>query len=204
MSEQAAILVSVCVILYFPCDTDFWQCQDGCGWISCCDCCKAPDFMGGGSVYAVSTVLSNEIWFVLGINICAFDIRLKGKKLQGMVCGLLFVILSVIVYVTDIHSSAVSFAMGLLACTAVILLVAGFEDKCSRGMSFLAKYTMPIFLMHTLFAAPLRSVLLKVGITNAECGSSCGNRTGYQFCGTCRCGMDYETNKVARVLSVSE
>lgn len=159
---------------------------------------------GGGSVYAVSTVLSNEIWFVLGINICAFDIRLKGKKLQGMVCGLLFVILSVIVYVTDIHSSAVSFAMGLLACTAVILLVAGFEDKCSRGMSFLAKYTMPIFLMHTLFAAPLRSVLLKVGITNAECGSSCGNRTGYQFCGTCRCGMDYETNKVARVLSVSE
>lgn len=34
-------------------------------------------------------------------------------------------------------------------------------------MDFLAKYTMPIFLMHTLFAAPLRSVLLKVGVTNA-------------------------------------
>ena len=33
-------------------------------------------------------------------------------------------------------------------------------------MEFLAKYTMPIFLMHTLFAAPLRSVLLKVGIAN--------------------------------------
>ena len=31
-------------------------------------------------------------------------------------------------------------------------------------MDFLAKYTMPIFLMHTLFAAPLRSVLLKLGI----------------------------------------
>ena len=34
-------------------------------------------------------------------------------------------------------------------------------------MSFLAKYTKPIFLMHTLFAAPLRFVLLKIGITNA-------------------------------------
>ncbi len=53
MSEQAAILVSVCAILYFPCDTDFWQCQDGCGWISCCDCCKAPDFMGGGAAFTL-------------------------------------------------------------------------------------------------------------------------------------------------------
>ena len=46
-------------------------------------------------------------------------------------------------------------------------MVADFEEMFSRGMDFLAKYTMPIFLMHTLFAAPLRSVLLKVGVTNA-------------------------------------
>lgn len=57
--------------------------------------------------------------------------------------------------------------MGLLACVAVILMVAGFEEKFGRGMDFLAKYTMPIFLMHTLSAAPLRSVLMKVGIENA-------------------------------------
>lgn len=31
----------------------------------------------------------------------------------------------------------------------------------------LAKHTMPIFLMHTLFAAPLRSVLLKIDVMNA-------------------------------------
>lgn len=41
------------------------------------------------------------------------------------------------------------------------------KQMFSRGMDFLAKYTMPIFLMHTLFAAPLRSVLLKVGVTNS-------------------------------------
>lgn len=57
--------------------------------------------------------------------------------------------------------------MGLLACVAVIMMVAGFEEKLGRGMEFIAKYTMPIFLMHTLFAAPMRSVLLKLGITNA-------------------------------------
>lgn len=67
-------------------------------------------------------------------------------------------------YMMKIHSGVISFAMGLLACVAVILMVAGDEGKFGRGMDFLAKYTMPIFLMHTLFAAPMRSVFLKFGI----------------------------------------
>ena len=77
---------------------------------------------------------------------------------------MLFIILSIMVYTAEISSSAVSFVMGLLACVAVIMMVVGFEEKFGRGMDFLAKYTMPIFLMHTLFAAPMRSVLLKLGI----------------------------------------
>ena len=121
---------------------------------------------GGSSIYAVSAVLSNEIWFVLGMSICAFNVQLKGKRVQGTICELLFVILSIVVYTVEISGGVISFAMGLLACVAVILMVAGFEEKFSRGMDFLAKYTMPIFLMHTLFAAPMRSVLLKMGITN--------------------------------------
>ena len=84
-----------------------------------------------------------------------------------MICGVLFVILSIMVYTAEISESEVSFAMGLLACVAVILMVADFEGKFGKGMDFLAKYTMPIFLMHTLFAAPMRSVLLKIGIENA-------------------------------------
>ena len=121
----------------------------------------------GYSVYAVSTVLSNEIWFVLGMSICAFNVQLKDRKVQGTICGLLFIILSNLVYTAEIGSAAISFAMGLLACAAVIMMVADFEEKFGRGMKLLAKYTMPIFLMHTLFAAPLRSVLMKVGIENA-------------------------------------
>lgn len=115
-------------------------------------------------VYAVSTVLSNEIWFVLGMSVCAFNVQLKGRKVQGTICGLLFMILSVVVYKAEISGGVIPFAMGLLACVAVILMVAGGERRFGRGMDFLAKYTMPIFLMHTLFAAPMRSVLLKLGI----------------------------------------
>ena len=128
---------------------------------------KSLILTGGDSVYAVSTVLSTEIWFVLGMSICAFNVQLKGRKVQGMICGVLFIILSIMVYTAEISSSAVSFVMGLLACVAVILMVADFEEKFGRGMDFLAKYTMPIFLMHTLFAAPLRSVLIKIGIESA-------------------------------------
>ena len=101
------------------------------------------------------------------MSICAFNVQLKDRKVQGIIFGLLFMILSIVVYTAEIGGSAISFAMGLLACVAVILMVAEFEQKFGRGMDFLAKYTMPIFLMHTLFAAPMRSVLLKVGIENA-------------------------------------
>lgn len=122
---------------------------------------------GGYSIYAVSTVLSNEIWFVLGMGICTFNVQMKGKRAQGTIFGLLFIILSIVVYTAEISGSMISFIMGFLACVAVILMAADFEEMFSRGMDFLAKYTMPIFLMHTLFAAPLRSVLLKVGVTSA-------------------------------------
>ena len=122
---------------------------------------------GGYAVYAVSTILSNEIWFVLGMSICAFNVQLKGRKVQGTILGLLFIVLSIVVYTAEISGRVISFAMGLLACIAIIMIAVGFEEKFGKGMVFLAKYTMPIFLMHTMFAAPMRSVLLKVGIENA-------------------------------------
>ena len=62
----------------------------------------------------------------------------------------------------------VAFVLGLLACASVVALIASHENDFGRCMDFFAKYTMPIFLMHTLFAAPLRAVLLKLGIANAS------------------------------------
>lgn len=125
---------------------------------------KTLGIFGGDGVQVISYILSNEIWFVIGMSICTFNVQLKGRKIQGTICGLLFMILSVVVYKAEISGGVIPFAMGLLACVAVILMVAGGERRFGRGMDFLARYTMPIFLMHTLFAAPLRSVLLKLGI----------------------------------------
>lgn len=122
----------------------------------------------GYGIYAVSAVFSNAIWFVLGMDICVFDMEIKHKKRQGILGFILFITLSIVVYIFDIHSTFVSFAMGVLACFSVLLLVNGFEERrFGKVMDFLAKYTMPIFLMHTLFAAPIRTMLLKVDIENA-------------------------------------
>ena len=93
----------------------------------------------------------------------------------------MFLGLSVAVCMTNIQNSAVPFVLGLMACVAVILLVTDFEEKSGKAMGFLAKYTMPIFLLHTLFAAPMRSVLLKMGVTNAAIHVALG--LGVSFAG---------------------
>lgn len=132
-------------------------------------------------IYAISTVFSNEIWFVLGMSICVFNMKIDKRKLLGIISGLLFMILSVAVYMMNIHNAVISFALGLLACVAIILMVASYGKLFGSGTAFFVRYTMPIFLMHTLFAASMRSILLEVGIKNAVvhvvlglCVSFCG------------------------------
>lgn len=66
---------------------------------------------GGYSIYAVSTVLTSEIWFVFGMSICAYDIQLNEKRKIGGICGILFLVLSIVVYATDIHKSGISFCL---------------------------------------------------------------------------------------------
>ena len=122
---------------------------------------------------AVSYILSNEIWFVIGIEMCIFDIVniLKSKKtlLIAVLTGVIFVIASIFEYRCGTNIFGIGFILGCMACFCVIaVIVFIFKDNRQNGFfGFMAKYTMPIFLMHTLFAATFRSVLLKGGINSA-------------------------------------
>ena len=54
---------------------------------------------------------------------------------------------------------------GIAACVAVILMAAGAEERIWQRRGFPCKiHDANFFLMHTLFAAPTRAVLLKLGI----------------------------------------
>lgn len=133
---------------------------------------KALGIFGGYGVQVISYVLSNEIWFVIGMCLSVVEFKrylLKRSMIAPIATGAIFLLLSIWVYMIGINHRVISFLLGLLACFSVVTLMAKIYENRGQSVAFgaLAKYTMPIFLMHTLFAAPLRIVLLKIGIQNA-------------------------------------
>lgn len=62
------------------------------------------------------------------------------------------------------NNSFINFVIALVAVIGFLCLFNNW-NKTNATLSYFAKYTMPIFLMHTLFAAPMRVVLSKVGLT---------------------------------------
>ena len=107
--------------------------------------------------------MSNLIWFVLGMMLAFGALQKYFSRILGAVFAVAFLAVSLWLYRID--NAWLSFAMGLIACTAVFMMIA--ECKEIRMLSWFAKYTMPIFLMHTLFAAPCRVLMIKIGIINA-------------------------------------
>ena len=131
---------------------------------------KTLGIIGGDGVQAISYILSNEIWFVIEMCMSVWNVKSKGNKvITPLATGMIFVGLSVVIYKAEIQHGLISFCMGLLACYSIVMfmMIIYKSGKQSALFEYLAKYTMPIFLMHTLFAAPLRTVLFKIGIQNA-------------------------------------
>lgn len=122
------------------------------------------------SVYAVAEVLSNTIWFVAGMVLAVTNIsRFAMRKWIPFGCVLAAVFLAVSLGVYTTENEGISFAMGIVGCAATVLILCGgfAGDKRYPVWEVLSRYTMPVFLMHTIFAAGWRSVLLKIGVTNA-------------------------------------
>lgn len=112
----------------------------------------------------------NAIWFCIGMMIAYFPqltMAIKQHIRIGAVLVLAFLGGSVYAVSADVPE-IYSFGMGLLACSGIVLLVGGASaaGTQSKALAFAARYTMPVFVMHTLFAAPVRVVLMKVGIHN--------------------------------------
>lgn len=120
-------------------------------------------------VYAISSVCANAIMFILGMCIVCYRVTLANKGTQAGICGILFLLLSVIVYCTGIVAKPVLFVLGLMACLSIVVLTAVYADILNQSalIRMLGRYTLPIYLMHTLFAAPVRIVLLRIGISNS-------------------------------------
>ena len=91
------------------------------------------------------------------------------KAFYSAIAGfVLFFAGTILIQKFNIDNNLLDFVLGLLMCYAVIVAI-GF--LCRKNLKviildFLTKQTMPIFLMHTIFAATLRILLLKLSVTN--------------------------------------
>jgi len=125
--------------------------------------------VGKVNIICISYVLENEIWFVIGmvLGINYKEDRMVQKSRNYVLLGgggfILFLILSIQSYQRQIYSEWTGFGLSILACISVLLFTWGVQNKIGK-LEWLTFYTMPIFLMHTLFAAPMRILLMKCGI----------------------------------------
>jgi len=120
--------------------------------------------------YAVSTVMKNLIWFAFGMCAVFYEWHKRIKWHIAAIIFAVFICLSVIVHILDVEFYGMSFLLGCVACFSVVSFTYSIteqirNEKVKSAWSFCAKYTMPLFLMHTIFAAGLRAVLFKIGIT---------------------------------------
>lgn len=142
---------------------------------------------GGSSVYAIDQICQNELWFEFGMSACLWDVpaacRGKEWKISGAVIAVAFLTVSVLLTTFELVVNWIPLVMGLLGCGCTVLIALNLHESTfvQKLMTLAAKYTMPVFLMHTIFAAGVRSVLMKLGVTTAYVHILCG--IGASFAG---------------------
>lgn len=126
--------------------------------------------IGDKGGFLVYSVCQSAIWFVLGMYLekkkLIDKIKKKEEVLKGYAGICIFLILSIVFYLNNSDRLG-AFILGLIACPAWLCIFINKERKKETKFFLLMEESIwPIFLMHTLFAATIRSILLKVHITN--------------------------------------
>ena len=123
--------------------------------------------------YFIKGLAINEIWFVIGMNCRYFfepkELIDKCKNIGKFIYIFVFaIIMSIVIMIFKINLEIIYFIDGLLFCYSIIGMMINLS-KYNMGTveKYLSKYTMSIFLMHTIYAAGIRIVLIKIGIYNS-------------------------------------
>lgn len=115
--------------------------------------------------YFIVKFMGNCIWFVLGMSLSIWEYKPMKKHIPfGVISVLLFTAGSILVFCLNIKSGAVHFLLGLLAVCSIFVLFSCTDIPSGKLTEIIIKYNLPIFLMHTIFAAGIRIVLVKIGI----------------------------------------
>ncbi len=118
--------------------------------------------------YALVTLMQNEIWFVLGMGVAFWNWSIKLRKIGlGVVGVATSLACSIFVSYYNVHTGVIAFVLGLMFCVSFMMVFIGIDFYNSKNNKFtklVSKYTMHIFLMHSIFVATVRTILLRMGI----------------------------------------
>lgn len=116
--------------------------------------------------YVLMQIASQSIWFTLGMILTTIDFKYNYiEKVLCLLLGGAGVSLSFVFLKYDNGTKTIRFALTILLIIALLYLFMWISKGSSgKTTSKLRPYILPIFLMHTIFAAGARAILLKVGI----------------------------------------
>ena len=116
--------------------------------------------------YVFTQVVGNSIWFTFGMVLT--EIKLKYSIVEKITCIILGCTgLSLTIYFFRVFnaSKVVRFSLSILLVLSCLYVFMWISKGCSGNISSkLRSYVLPVFLMHTIFAAGARTALFKVGI----------------------------------------
>ena len=124
--------------------------------------------------YFIRGIINSGIWFVLGMYI---SIKFSNEELKVgvekikyfLILFIASVYFSILMYKFSISEELLEFIIGMMFCISIIgIIIALSKYKESKIEQVMCKYTMPIFLMHTIFASCVRIVLIKINIRYAS------------------------------------
>lgn len=119
--------------------------------------------------YIINSTAGRMIWFAIGM-CCAvdlFDLKARAAKIFMFIACAAAIILCICLYREQNLDIATQFCIGLLFVISIITAAQNYETPSVNKISAkFSDYFMPVYVMHTIFAAGVRIVLLKAGITN--------------------------------------
>ena len=119
----------------------------------------------GNRDFVFYKILDFYIWFVLGMLIHYFGIekiRIKNEWILGVLFFLIF-LLNYYYNFLGIFDVTITF-FGII--WIMLLCRNKLQDKKTRILSWISKYMLQIYLLHTIFAVAIRIVLRRIGVIN--------------------------------------
>lgn len=121
--------------------------------------------------YFVSSVAANWLWFVGGMCLSSLGWLCRLGRVSTLV-GAMFLPLSVAVFALGpggMAGGCAKLLVGVLACVGTVSACKFLfpDGKPHPVAERLSVWTMPVYLMHTIFAAGVRVLIVRMGVTSA-------------------------------------